>query len=437
MSKNILIAIIIFSFCLITLLFRLGTYQYFHSDEANWARVSIFAFDRYFIERDWDDPGWSQSFRLFGKENPQVGKYLMGMSLWAYNYRTFDGVIPWNLKKGLEWHIQEGIAPSTDMLFAARLPIAILSAGTAALIYLLVVLTLDSRGANNWPAFAGVAAAVLFITHPTIWQASHRAMVDMPVAFFSTLTVYLYILSTRVLVENRLKSAIVYCLLGGIASGLAISIKMNALPLLPFAIMLSFMTAIVLPQFRKWILLLLFSVQLTLPWVIFILTNPYLYPAPLSGIATIFNYSRVITERAAQNPAIGILSLSAKWTNFVAETAGSLGNLAAALRTVDLLLIVVGLLFVTTLAWKSWNSHLSSFLTNVAILSWTLLFGFAVLVWTPLTWQRYYIPWLIPALLLEGIGLMWIVSRVAGWLPQKKVGLEDIQAVRPNKSQMP
>lgn len=420
MVRNVLIANVVYSICLTILLFGLGTYQFFHTDEANWSRVSIFSFQKYFIERDWNDPGWLKSFGAYGKENPQVGKYIMGLSLWLHGYRTFEGFRAWNHGEGLQWNIEAGNAPSTDKLFAARLPIALLSAATAALIYLLITQTLEILGYTNWPVFAGLIGSGLFMLHPAIWQAAHRAKLDMPAAFFSVLAIYLSILSVWAIVEKQFRKAIAYSLLGAVVSGLAIATKLNAVYLLLFAPTLSVLTFIRLKQFSRRTLIPIFSAQLILPWIIFILVNPSLQQSPLAGIRDMILFGQSIAERASRNYSEDAIPLlSQKWASFVEQSSGSLGNLHNMLGYLDLLLVIVGTILLITIAWKSWALHPLQALMSVALLLWALFTGVMVFVSTPMAWNRYYIPWLVPALLIEGITLTWLMMSAAQYLSQK------------------
>jgi len=181
--------ILVFIVSILCLLISLPSMKFFHQDEKNWSEAGKFAFKTFFVERDFIDSDWKAPMGTFGRQNPQIGKYIIGASLWIHGYREFDGVVKWNPKNNLQWHIEQGgYVPSPEELYAARLPIAFLAAGATSLIFLLASLAEQFiHGKSGW--VAGSVAAVAFLAHPVIWSSSHRAMIDLPAIFFSVLAI--------------------------------------------------------------------------------------------------------------------------------------------------------------------------------------------------------------------------------------------------------
>ncbi len=69
-------ALLVFIFSFLALVIDLPSQKYFHRDEINWGQVSIYSFRTFFIEKDFTDVGWENSFNSFGFYNPQIGKYI-------------------------------------------------------------------------------------------------------------------------------------------------------------------------------------------------------------------------------------------------------------------------------------------------------------------------------------------------------------------------
>lgn len=231
MKKHLLVLTpAIFFVSLFFLLINLPSLRFFHQDEAYFIPVSKFAFSTFFIERDYSDNGWSQSYRTFGKENPQVGKYIMGFSLWLHEYKTFDGIPEWNQGEDLAWHIEQGFVPGPEELYAARLPVAVSASITATAVGLIAFIALYYLFNNLTISYLGaILSPLLLLSHPRVWLLSHRAMLDIPALFLSSTTIVFVLLSLLEHNKQHYKRSIFLSFLGAIFLGLAISTKLNTL----------------------------------------------------------------------------------------------------------------------------------------------------------------------------------------------------------------
>jgi 4-amino-4-deoxy-L-arabinose transferase-like glycosyltransferase len=421
MTKEIaMTALVVFVVSCSLLLIDLSSLKYFHRDEINWTRTSIFSFRTFFIDRDFRNPGWSKTFNTFGKQNPQIGKFIMGSSLWLHGYRNFDGVIRWNDREDLTWHTQQSFFPTAGELYAARLPIVLLASATAFLICIITAYSIRILF-HSASLSAGVFASFVFLSHPIAWAYAHRAMIDIPPIFFSTLAVILVIVSIRAFLRESLLQSVLLSLGGAIASGLAISTKMNALLLILVlqAIYLAFLGTVWRSPLhhRRPPAMRCYGVYAALhaivPAAIFVFSNPFLYKNPISGIATMLNFGARIASRRADLPDVALYTLQEKVGAFMGLGFGSLASLFHTTTFLDLLFVGAGFVVITVILFEGFNSDIYKSMLCLFLLLWAAITGLGVILWTPLAWARYYIPWFPPASVLAGVGAGWllVVSR--------------------------
>lgn len=107
-----------------------------------------------------------------------------------------------------------------DPMEAMRLPNAILFALTIALLYLL--------GSREYGRIGGFGAALMYVLMPRVFGHAHIAASETPLAFFTLLTVWCFLIGNRVWA---------FALFTGIAFGLAVSTKVSAF-MLPVPLMI-------------------------------------------------------------------------------------------------------------------------------------------------------------------------------------------------------
>jgi len=415
-ARDFVIGLLIFIICESILLQGCQSLEYFHRDEANWVRVSIYSFRTFFLEQDYSDQGWSKPFRTFGSYNPQVGKFIIGASLWIHGFRDFDGVIRWNRDKNLKWHIEQGIVPSLEELCAARLPIAILTAGTALLVLVLATFAQRVLLCGN-ELLGGILSALFFISHPLIQGWGRRASPDMPATFFSTLAVTLAVMSGLSLMGKLCKRSLMLGLAASVVIGLAISTKMNALLIWPVGFLS--LSWVVPRKFEshshrdngltKTVLANLVFV-IGLPPAIFVLTNPFLYHNTLSGIRHMMGLSAVVRSYRADYPGHALFTIPEKIRAFAGLGFGPLENLVQ-IQNIDIPIAGIGIIIMIYILLRRRPNREGVFIASM-LLSWTVIIGMGVALWSPLAWDRYYIPLTPIVSVWEGIGLAWLLTAV-------------------------
>ncbi len=115
------------------------------------------------------------------------------------------------------------------VLFWARLPVAVLSAGLAGLVTV--------WASELWGSEAGLLALFLYVLDPTITAHSQLVTTDVGMAFFATLFLYL-------LRKHFAAPSAPLLILTGIALGLALGSKFSAVLLIPIALLLGSIHAV-------------------------------------------------------------------------------------------------------------------------------------------------------------------------------------------------
>ena len=162
-------------------------------------------FTREVIDRHWS----------YNPEHPVVYKTLFGLSwrLFGRMSPPGDGVTG---RVADRWYLDgrrpEPMLGCLDESTAFRLPTAVTA---ALLLWLLYVF-----GAEAWDRRAGLAAALLFAAMPRAFYHAHLAAFDLPIAFWTTLTAWLFWRSL-----SRGWGAALLCAL---AWGVSLGVKLNA-----------------------------------------------------------------------------------------------------------------------------------------------------------------------------------------------------------------
>ncbi len=416
MKKDfIVVALLLFIASNIAFLRDLPSMDFFHRDEANWIRVSIFSFNTFFIERNYQDDGWSNSFRTFGFQNPQVGKFIIGGSLYLHNYRDFEGVIAWNPDEDLEWHVDQGVVPPAEERFAARLPVILLASGTVSLVGVLTMIVLSYLLRSRMLLFlGGIVAATFFATHPLIWNHGHQAMLDVPAIFFSTLAIFFITVTILRCPKGLSKRSLFLGFAGALSTGLAISTKMNAL-LTWGVILLVLLIGLIgswvfkMQQGKRnnyFVIQLLF--QLVIPPAIFFGSNPFLYNDSIANLKRMILFSGRIANRRAQLPNAALYTFFEKVNAFSKLGFGGSASSLHVNALFNLLIFAIGFAAICYALFKFRNAQAEVTLTFLLLLIWVCGVGLGVLWWTPLAWGRYYVPWVPAASIIQGIGIAYL-----------------------------
>ena len=375
---------------------NLDSLKYFHRDEQQWVRVGFIEFERYFIDRNYDYEAWEGSsiFTSASKFNPPAAKYIIGASLWLHGYRNLEPLPPWQEGKSVQWHLEQGLLPPADELRAARLPIAILGACTAVIVALIVWELLGSVP-------AAVVASLILAFNDNFAVHAHRAMLDVPALFFSAVVIYAVIKALR---SARRSTAWV-----GVASlsmGLAVSSKMNTL--LVYGVL--GVAALWLAR-RAWkrhdvrcSAVTLFLAGLA-PAAVFLALNPYLWHNTGRGLRSLFRLSQIVAGYRPNFPRYALYSLGDKMHAFAKFAFPPQGSAVSASDCMHLILFLAGAVVAARMFLRSQKGPLFG-----VLFVWGLIAFVGVVAWTPLAWDRYYLPWVPVAAVFEGIGAYWLLQ---------------------------
>lgn len=406
-----------------------------HQDEINFCQTGLYSYKTLVIEHDTTDPGWHDSFRSFGSPNPQIGKLLIGCSIWHHGFHDFSGVFNmWSHRILVKNILADGRFPP-GKLAAGRLPVVLLSALMAALLSWLAMIATDGAGFSlPFQILSAITVVLLFLPNQTVHFGAFRAMLDAPAAAFSTTAIVLSIITLNRIHQNSLLSGFLFSIGSGIATGLAISTKMNAilswtsvLASIPAFAILLYMRG-KLDRNRQRTLIGAWISQLLIPPIVFVGSNPYLYKNTWRGICQMFAFGNQIIQRKAHLPKYALYTLSDKISSFFRSTTTPIASFRSPMIKGSLcFLMFAGILTLLYLLWKNWRFRIvSDFCFTIPFLAWLCATVLGVIWWTPLSWNRYYLPAIPPLLILESIGLTTLVwVAIHRKLPLKKTAEND------------
>ncbi len=129
-------------------------------------------------------------------EHPPIGKYIYGIAIWLFNFSdtNYNGYV------------------------VARLMSVIMGVATCLLTYLI--------GKEYFNKEIGAISALTLAVIPVFVAHTQIAALDAPIAFFFTMTMYLFMLALK---KNRAR----YYVVAAISLGLLIDVKLNGLLILP------------------------------------------------------------------------------------------------------------------------------------------------------------------------------------------------------------
>ena len=375
----------------------------FHGDENNWIITSKY-FKLFFVDRDFHNEQWNEWFTC---DQPSVGRYIIGLSLYinggADRFDEIQRIPFWNFSKDYIWNKAAGAIPQDDILYAARLPMAILGGLTCLLIFF--------AGKLIFNRYVGIVAAILLAYNPLMLKCSQRAMTDAPLIFFMTAVMVMIIFFHRSFVNRKYAAGLCYALVIGLNVALATGTKLNgAIAGIVFGIFCllllttriiditnnfegkhSYIQIITAPEIRFILSSLILTGFVSL--VIFVSLNPYLYKHPLKrSLKMVEHRMKVVQGQQIDSPAIKTISekiyfVMGRTLYYKAFT--TLKHFAK--LPLDLVMFVLGL---TILAYTE-TRHLiekKSPSPKAIIIVWTVITYLGIIAWIPLDWDRYYLP---------------------------------------------
>lgn len=415
MLKNITVVIIILPIILMSFVRNLES-QWFHGDESYWLR-STKAFKLLFIDKDFHNKEWER-LRI-----EPVGKYLIGFTLYIAGYGDeidkLSKMRRWNWGKDYKWNVNHGSVPPKELLYSARLTMALFGSFTCLLIYWI--------GRILWGFKAGIISSLLLAYNPLMLVCSRHAMTDAPLIFFLTVNIILLIYFYRSLLNQKFYKTFVFGILIGANSALAAGTKLNGglagLVFIGFYIFVilvkgvhyaflkgsldksisNFLTG---RQIKATLISLIVSGVVAI--IVFVGINPSLYSKPLEGSFNMieFRTSEIgHQQRHADKKKYAVLkdSFSKKIDFTVRRTLLSgernyviLGNIFKI--PIDFALFIIGLTMLLYGEFKYLLANSKPSFDSIIIL-WTFITFIGIMVWIPFDWPRYYLP-LIPCIVI-------------------------------------
>jgi len=395
-----------------------------------------------FLEGRLGSPTWDANYWTL-TQTP-VYRYVIGASIWAHGLTSqelhldhrADEVRGPDRAKYLDpatYRDERKLAeqrrvprPPPDVLWAARVPMVLLGAGTAALLFLVA-----AELAGGVVGFlGGVVAAAGFVAAPFVQTLIPRAHTEAPFLFFLLLALWLGIRAARAAVaapHGRFtdRRSLVLGVMSGVAVGLSAGSKLTgvlALAGLSGFAAGAFVLAMlarrpqlarivgpraILERAWRWSALGVVS-----GLAVFLAVNPFLWPDPVgrTGAMLQFRQQEMLGQRTLNEelavPAgvVNRLWLVARRSTFDEPWSGHRLGLP-----VEAALALVGLVAVATRAVGGRRS--GSLVGGDALFG---VWGLALVIGTGLNlgidWDRYYLPTAAVGLVLAGVGAAALVD---------------------------
>lgn len=377
-----------------------------HFDESHWIHTSVYW--EIFTSEKADSPFWGEHYWTLTQ--PPVARYIIGIGPKAWDFEPAQLNKSWDFAQSYAENVAQGRLPSDGLLFASRLPMAILAALTGTIVFGIV-----------WEA-AGLGAAsgfVLLYSFSTYFKTHLvRAMGESPLLFFmiaAGLFTFLAIkaLKSSLQIENSgggYRKPLFLFFVSGIACGLAGASKINGLVACAGVVVLAVGSIFLLPSPLdrdhkiKLAVRIIFLIALAAV-ATFILLNPYLYRNLIQGMGRMYKFR--LEEMALQIqrfPESHIDSLSERISLLFEEcfsTFMPFHFLGA--KYIYLGLVLLGLLasILEIVRWLSGGMNSPAIFVLIFILLPLVMAGYM----TPLNWERYLLPCVMLNMICVPVGV--------------------------------
>ncbi len=408
----------------------------FHGDESTLLMMSRDYHD-IFLRGDleqvvYHDPPLNAERQHLRLLNGMLSPYLIGLSWHLAGYSVDDLNSQWDWGADWNWNVTDGHMPSAGLLLAARWPLAILTALSAPVLFVLA-LRLGGRR-------AAYPASLLLAFHPAVLINGRRAMFEGDLLFFSLLAVTLAVVwggrLRRGLPQGMIgihRAISVAVVLGmGLAAGLAVASKHTGV--VPAAAGYLAICAAIFWKTRggarrRELLRLALSGLLAVG--VFLALNPAWWSDPLARARAVLDLRIQLTEGQGERYAqsvyedwgerlVGMIAQLSTAPTAYYEAEGFAEPLASTIAAYEaspwtgvrygvnaltallgigvLLLAATGIVRLIRAVWAGNAAAL-------AVILWAGLTVLTILATIPLAWQRYYLPLYPVEALLAGVAL--------------------------------
>lgn len=379
----------------------------FHPDESRWLNRAHYVEDLL----DPFGPTWNDQYLTRGQ--PPMGSYVMGIGLLVQG-RDLDTNRAWEYRRGGEWNVANGMYPTPEDLRTGRMTNVFI--GSVAVVVTFFAIRLLSN------TFGGIVGALILTFHPLQSWHNRLALADTTL----TLTLAALVLALILLVR---KPSWFRALAVGILVGLGGANKLTPMAL---AFVVAGVGAVLLvwtlyrnnqdrPAGAPWHTVIpgvhhLSWMLLSAPVIAgatFIAVYPYLWKKPIEHTMLLLdfrqnemeNQARIYPRFAVETTGEAIQktwdSLAGRWsaTEWIAAELGPNG-IAENLAPLDLVLAIIGTVFLTTLAVQLplKSGHL--------IVMLILIVQVVTIILAMRTdFERYYLPIVLSIAILAGSGM--------------------------------
>ncbi|TWU57721.1 hypothetical protein [Rubripirellula reticaptiva] len=409
------------AFCLpvvlIVVQFTFPPVDRFHEDEVYWVG-SAYYYDLAFVERDFGHKDWQL---LPARENPALGKYLIGATLHATGRRIATPDIlgsfylmfanmpgAWGTNEAFEKRRQVAIRVdptiAEQVLRGEQLPIEDSDLRTVrrlmCLIGILAAIGIIVIGWQCDRVISGLVASTLFAVHPIVVDAYSHAMIDIVAVCFSIW----FIIGLIALVDAKNRSISRLSLVGAATTAaltLACGSKMNSLVVVGVAGLVVIGLAVPWkwpdPQTR-WKSALAIFATCSLAAILCIVSNPSLYHDTVDGVMALSNEHRLTAD--IQEQILG------GRLHDVGSRVSAVATLVCGSRFAMLVLIALLGNQIRLILWHGPNDR---GWTLMLIALWWLVAFVMLISWIPFAWDRYALPMVAPSVLIVGISIEHLV----------------------------
>jgi len=305
--------------------------------------------------------------------------------------------------------------PAPDVLWAARVPMVLLGAGTVALLF---VVAAELAG-----VLAGLVTAVTFTAAPFVLTLLPRAHTEAPFLFFLVLGLWLSMRAARAARQG--KSALVIGALAGAAVGLSAGSKLTgvlALAALGAFAAGAFALAVVarrravadevgprsvLDGSWKWA-----ALAAVLGLVVFLAVDPFLWRDPVGRTRAMlaFRQQEMFGQRTLNEDLAVPEGVATRLVFLLRRSALDEPWAASRLGVpIEGVLMVVGAGMLTTRVWRARRA--GGLIGPEAVLgSWLLMMVLGTAPNLGIDWDRYYLPIVALGLICAGVGTAWLVD---------------------------
>lgn len=367
--------------------------------------------------------------------NGTVPKMAMGFA-WDMAGLTVDNLnAPWIWDTSWEWNVTSGHMPGERLLYAGRLSSAALLAISVAAVF--AIGWMAGRGrAGAW------AASLIYATTPAVLLNGRRSMMEGAFLCFSTLAILVALMVIREQAHAprpRRGILIAWTALFGVTGGFALASKHTALFSVGAAFVIIALEPVVRKRHWEWpnrrriarwtgaaLLAALTFLALNPAWW----ADPVAMPervyhqrtdllnsqakeygrfsGPAESVGTLVDFSFFAAPQYFESPVWGEYT---EITDQIEEYEDSwLFGRGTGLAWGGLLLALFGIgLAALIRRWREGPAW--------AALVWCGLTLLAVVGFTPMAWQRYYLPVHPAAAVVAGVGAAWIARRLAAAQP--------------------